>query len=142
MFKANQCMNPAQRRYVRRFMPTMAMYVVTLFACVWGINRAEPQGVLLVLLSVLPSLPILGVIVVMGLYLSEERDEFIRARLVTAMVGGIGITLAVTSVWGFLENSGVVPHFMTMLAFPLWCGSFGLVQCAMSLRDRLTGGGE
>lgn len=141
MFNTNQRLNPAQRRYIRRFMPTMAMYVVTLFACVWWMHYAEPQGALLVLLSVLPSLPILGVIVVMGLYLAEERDEFIRTRLVTAMVGGIGITLAVTSVWGFLENGGVVPHFMTMLAFPLWCGSFGLVQCAMGLRDRLAGGG-
>lgn len=142
MFNTSQRMNPAQRRYIRRFMPMIGLYVVTLFACVWWMRHAEPQGALLVLLSVLPSLPILGVIVVMGLYLSEERDEFIRARLVTAMVGGIGITLAVTSVWGFLENGGVVPHFETMLAFPLWCGSFGLVQCAMSLRDRMTGGSE
>ncbi len=142
MFNLNQRHNPAQKRYIRRFMPVMALYVVTLFACVWWMRHAEPQGALLVLLSVLPSVPILAVIVVMGMYLAEERDEFIRSRLVTAMIGGIGILLAVTSVWGFLENGGVVPHFETMLAFPLWCGSFGLVQCAMGLRDRMTGGGE
>jgi hypothetical protein len=134
--------NPAQRRYLRRFFPAMTAYVVILFACTWAAKQYDPQGPALFLLSLLPALPLLAVIAVMGLYLTEETDEFIRARLVTAMIGGIGITLAVTTVWGFLEHGGVVPHFETFLAFPLWCGSFGVVQCLLNLRDRMSGGGR
>lgn len=134
--------NPAQRRYLRRFFPAMTAYVVVLFACTWAAKTYDPQGAVLFLLSLLPALPILAVIAVMGMYLTEERDEFIRARLVTSMIGGIGITLAFTTVWGFLEQGGVVPHLATFLAFPIWCGSFGLVQCFLNLRDRVSGGGQ
>lgn len=134
--------NPAQRRYLRRFFVGMTAYAVVLFACTWADKRYDPQGAVLFLLSLLPALPLLAVLAVMGIYLAEERDEFIRARLVTSMLGGIGITLAITTVWGFLENGGVVPHFATFLAFPLWCGSFGLAQCFLNLRDRIGGGGQ
>jgi hypothetical protein len=134
--------NPAQRRYLRRFFPAMTAYVVILFACTWVAKHHDPHGAALFLLSLLPALPLLAVIAVMGMYLAEETDEFIRNRLVVSMIGGIGITLAITTVWGFLENGGVVPHFATFLAFPLWCGSFGVTQCALNLRDRLSGGGQ
>jgi hypothetical protein len=132
--------NPAQRRYLQRFFPAMIAYVAVLFGCTWANSVYHPDGAALFLLSLLPALPLIAVLVVMGLYLAEERDEFIRNRLITAMVGGIGITLAITTVWGFLEGGGQVPHFPTYLAFPLWCASFGVIQCALNLRDRFGGG--
>jgi hypothetical protein len=134
--------NPAQRRYLWRFFPCMIAYALLLIACTWAIKHTHPSGALLVLYSLLPALPLVGAIGVMGLYLVEEQDEFLRARLVTAMIGGIGVTLAVTTVWGFLENGGVVAHFPTFLAFPLWCAAFGLMQCAINLRDHYAGGGR
>lgn len=133
--------NHAQRRYLKRFMPAMGAYVVILLACTWAIKAYAPTGPALFLLSLLPSLPLVVAIGVMGLYLIEERDEFIRSRLVTAMMGGLGIMLVITTVWGFLENGGAVGHFPTFLTFPVWCGCFGLWQCAMGLRDRLAGDG-
>ncbi|RYY22911.1 MAG: hypothetical protein EOP62_21890 [Sphingomonadales bacterium] len=132
--------NPAQRRYIARFIPSMLAYVIVLFACTWAMRVYQPTGIALYVLSVLPSLPILAVLAVMGLYLREEQDEFIRFRLATAMIVGMGILLAITSVWGFLEEGAGIVHFPTFLAFPIWCGAFGLVQCYMSLRDRAAGG--
>ncbi|MBI0473959.1 hypothetical protein D9601_01090 [Sphingomonas sp. MA1305] len=137
--KRGEKMNPAQRRYLRRFFPAMGTYVVVLFTCTWLYRDLKPTGALLVLLSVLPALPIVAAILVMGAYLIEERDEFIRSRLVASMVGGLGIMLAITTVWGFLENGGAVAHFPTYLTFPLWCACFGLWQCVTGLRDRATG---
>jgi hypothetical protein len=132
--------NAAQKRYLRRFFPAMFSYVVLLMVSTWAIKHQAPGGAALFLLSLLPSLPLVAAIGVMGAYLIEERDEFIRAQLVTAMIGGLGIMLAVTTVWGFLENGGAVAHFPTYLTFPLWCGSFGLWQCLTKLRDRAAGG--
>ena len=128
--------NPAQRRYLWRFMPAMLAYMAILFACTALIRDSRPQGALLAALSVLPAVPLVAVIGIMGAYLLEERDEFIRNRLVTAMIGGLGVTLAITTVWGFLENGGAVSHFPTFLTFPLWCGSFGLCQCITKLVER------
>lgn len=134
--------SPAQRRYIRRFIPAICAYVVILMGSAWLQKIHHPEGAALFVLSLAPALPLLAVIAVMGLYLAEESDEFVRNRLVTAMIGGIGILLAVTTVWGFLEEGGLVAHFPTMLAFPLWCGAFGLVQCGLNLRDRIVGAGE
>lgn len=132
-------LNPAQRRYLRRFFPAMIMYVLVLFVCTAIIRAQQPHGALLALLSVLPALPIVAVILVMGAYVVEERDEYVRTRLVAAMVGGLGLMLAITSVWGFLENGGAVAHFPTFLTFPLWCLCFGAWQCVVGLRDRRSG---
>jgi hypothetical protein len=44
------------------------------------------------------------------------------------MLWGIGITLALATVWGFLENADLVPHLSSFLMFPLFCGAMGLAQ--------------
>lgn len=132
--------NSAQRRYIARFVPVMIAYVVVLFASTWATKEYAPQGLALYLLSVLPAVPILAVLWIMGVYLREEQDEYVRDRLAAAMLGGIGLTLAVQTVWGFLELGANVGHFPTYLSFPLWCGAYGVVHCLIGLRDR--SGGE
>jgi phosphoglycerol transferase MdoB-like AlkP superfamily enzyme len=134
----------AGRRYIRRFMPTMFAYVAVLFGCVWAIHNWKPQGPGLIVLSVLPALPIISAIVVMGLYLIEETDEFLRQRIASCMLFGTGVLLAVATVYGFLVNGGAVEvnDELFLWAFPLWCASWGLAQCVIGMRDHLAGGGE
>jgi len=134
--------NPAQRRYLLRFMPLMVSYALILIAVSGAQRHGDLAGATLGMMSVLPAIPLIGVMIVMGLYLREERDEFVRNRLVMAMLGGTGILLSATTVWGFLENNGVVGHPPTFLAFPFWCGAMGISQCAMALRDRMAGSAE
>jgi len=121
-------MSKAMRRYLARFTPLMGAYVAVLMGTLYALERFEPQGPLLWALGLAPALPLIGCIVVMGLYLTEEKDEFPRAILVESMLWGIGITLAAATAWGFLENAGAVPHFPTYLMFPLFCGAMGLAQ--------------
>ena len=135
--KAN---NAAGRRYLKRFVPTMIAYVVALFSATWALRHFEPEGPALVILSILPAIPIIAVIGVMGLYLIEEKDEYLRSRLVTAMLGGLGLMLSITSAWGFMEEAGVLPHMPAYFAFILWCAGMGLTQCALALRERMAGG--
>ncbi len=134
--------NPAQRRYLLRFMPLMVSYALILVGVSAAQRHGSITGTTLGAMSVLPAIPLVGVIIVMGLYLRDERDEFIRDRLVASMLGGTAILLSAATVWGFLENNGVVGHPPTFLAFPFWCGAMGLSQCALALRDRFAGAGE
>lgn len=127
----------AGRRYLRRFWPTMTAYVVAIFFAAWAIKTWQPTGLALVALSILPALPIIAILGVIALYLMEETDEYLRGRVVTAMVAGLGLMLAVATAWGFLEEGGVVPHVPAYWAFILWCMFWGLAQCAMSVRDRV-----
>lgn len=128
--------SPAARRYVARFIPAMLLYVVVLFGSIWTLRHLAPTGPLLWLLAVAPALPIVAAIVVMGLYLLEETDEFLRATLAQSMLWGIGVTMTVCTVWGFLENADLAPHLPLFLVFPLFCAAFGLAQPFVTRRYR------
>ncbi|MHA6717927.1 hypothetical protein ACX40Y_00625 [Sphingomonas sp. RS6] len=128
---------PAARRYVKRFIPTMIAYVVAVIGASLAVDRIEPAGVALVVLSILPALPILALLVVIGLYVREETDEYLRQRIVTAMLIGIGAVLAVASVLGFLQIYRAIGQVDVFWAFPVWCGVWGLAQCIMTWRDRV-----
>lgn len=116
------------QRYLARFLPAMFAYVVVLFGSLWIIRNLQPQGAWLWVLGVAPALPIIAAIAVMGLYLTEETDEFQRAILVQSMLWGIGVTMAVCTAWGFLENVGLIPHLPLYLVFPMFCAGMGIAQ--------------
>src|ERR1041385_8531404 len=101
----------AYRRYLWRFTPLMLAYVATVYGVSWLFDRGEaPSGWAGYALAVLPAIPIVGVIFVMGLYLVEEKDEFMRMRQVMALLAGLGVIMSVSVVWGFLEIYKHVPH--------------------------------
>lgn len=128
--------SPAVRRYLYRFFGMMGLYVAFLSAAVWVFSHQHPSGIPAYALAILPSLPIIGGIVVIGLYLAEEKDEFQRAVLVHSMIWGMGATLSFTTVWGFLENFVHVPHMDLYLVFPLFWFFVGLFTPVVKARYR------
>jgi hypothetical protein len=128
--------NPAQKRFFSRFTVAMLLYAALLIPTILAFVRYRPTGVVAYALAILPSLPILGMLVVVGLYLAEEKDEFIRNMQVQALLGGIGGTLALVSVWGFLENFTKVPRLELLLVYPAFWGFVGLSTAVVWLRNR------
>lgn len=116
----------AQRAYLRRFLPLMLLYAALLFAAVWLQKAWEPAGPLAIILAILPALPLIGVIWAMGRLVVDEKDEYQRSLTVRQILVATGFMLSVTSVWGFLENSGQVPHLPMFWAFIIWCGGLGI----------------
>ena len=115
------CMNnPAARRFMWHLAITMVLYVAFLVLALVIFIHYRPTGPLAWLLAVLPALPVIGQLAVFGLYLAEEKDEFMRNLQIQAMLWGIGATLAVTTVWGFLENFAQVPHLYLYVVYPLF----------------------
>lgn len=119
---------PVMQRYRRRLSIALMTYCVVLMGSIYLLHRVDLSGPLLWLVAAAPAAPILAVLAVMGLYLKEEPDEFERAVHVEAMLWGLGVVLAVTTVWGFLSNADVVPAPPLFLVFPLFCLSWGLSQ--------------
>jgi hypothetical protein len=116
----------AYRRYLWRFFPLMVAYVVIVYGVSWLFDRGEaPNGWLGYLLAVLPAVPIVGVIFIMGLYIVEEKDEFMRMRHVVALLSGLAIIMSVSVVWGFLEIYMHVPHLSAFWFFPGFCMAWG-----------------
>lgn len=107
--------NPAARRYLRRNLITMLLYALSLVLSISVFLRYHPTGLVAWLLAVLPALPLTGLLAIFGLYLAEEKDEFQRFIGVQSMLWGIGGTLAVTNIWGFLESFVHVRHLNPIL---------------------------
>lgn len=128
--------SPAAKRYLRRFVPTMIAYVAVIFGVSWAFNHLKPTGPLAWGLAILPGLPILTVIALMGVYLKEETDEFVRNILVESMLWGVGITMAVMTIWGFLDMYVDAPKLSSFWAFPILCMAMGIAQQFVRRRYR------
>jgi hypothetical protein len=128
--------NPARRRYIYRVLAAMALYFVFLVTDVVIFRHRHPAGVLAYALAILPALPILAVLAAFGLYLAELKDEFRRMVLVQSMLWSIGATLAVTTVWGFLESFAQVPHLELIWVYPVFCFFFTIFAQLVKLKYR------
>ena len=128
--------SPAKRRYLWRLSVSGALYALFLVLAVWAFVHHRPTGQLAWLLAVLPALAIIGQIAAFGLYLREEKDEFQVALGVQSMLWGIGGTLSVTVVWGFLENFLQLRHLDLIWIYPIFCALSGIAYGLLHLRYR------
>jgi hypothetical protein len=124
--------NPAVWRFTLRFIFLMLLYAVFGVLSTCGLLLWHPNGVLTWLLAILPAIPIGGAVVLTGWYMREEKDEFQSAVLVQSLLGGIGATLVVTTVWGFLENYAHFRRLDILMLWPLYLVfvgiSYGIVK--------------
>jgi len=112
--------NPVQRRYVIRcWIGALLVVLLTLVAAL-SFRVAHLRGPLMYPMATLPALPIIWVLIETGRYLAEEKDEFQRNVLVQCLLGGIGGTLALTTVWGNLEHFAQVPHLDLILIYAIF----------------------
>jgi hypothetical protein len=124
--------NPAQRRYLLRFSPTMASYLI-LFATADSVfRRHHPVGLAAAALALAPALAIVAGIVVVGIYIGEEQDEFQRALFIRSILWGVGVTLAFTTVQGFLELFTPIQRFPLYAVYPLMWIVVALAQGVQS----------
>src|SRR4051812_33905301 len=101
----------ATRRYLIRFAMAMSAYVLLLSFYAYYFHSFHPKGPIAYVLAVLPALAIMAQLVVIALYLEEEKDEFQRNLYIQVLLCGLGGVLAFTSVWGVLESFTHIRHF-------------------------------
>lgn len=119
------CGNRAQRRYDLRIGIAMGLYIV-LLAVEHRAMGAVATPALRYCLAALPALPVMACFVIMGAYLAEEQDEYLRARFAQQALWATGLTLAAATLWGFLEDAGL-PHLPMFWAAIAWFCALGLV---------------
>jgi hypothetical protein len=124
----------AARRYSYRLAPTMALYVLFLFITVWTFHHHHPTGFVVYLLAVLPALPLIGSLAIVGLYITEESDEFERSVLVQSMLWGFAGALAISTIWGFLEEFAKAPHISTFYVYVVFWIFMGISQPFIRMR--------
>jgi len=126
----------ASRTYNRRALIWSMSYIALLGFALTVRNTWQPQGPVLWLLALLPSLPIIYYVWALGRYLREEQDEYLRMRQIQAGMFATGCLLVVATVWGFLETFGIAPHAEGWWAVAVWAIGLGLGNAIQSLRER------
>jgi flagellar biosynthesis protein FliR len=111
---------PAARRYLARYAGAMVAYVLLLVIVPRLVSEGVPAPARW-LLAVVPALPILAVIWALGRFLVEENDEMLRAMMVEQLLWGAAVSMAVATLWGFLEAIAGAPHIRAYWVFPVYC---------------------
>ena len=118
--------NAAYRRYVRRFWPATALYVLAIALATWLIPDDAPANALTVGIALLPGLGMVGMIWAIGRLLIELDDEFLKMLEIRKALAATGVVLTVASVWGILELYTDVPHLPVFVMFPIWGGGLAV----------------
>jgi hypothetical protein len=100
----------AWKRYNIRVVWLSLLYAAFLIPAVYGFKHQLVSGAIAWVVAVLPAIPIVGIFVAIGRYLAEEQDEYVRMLLVRQTLWASGFALSCATVWGFLDNFGLVGH--------------------------------
>ncbi|MGC1107527.1 MAG: hypothetical protein WA876_13405 [Candidatus Acidiferrales bacterium] len=99
----------------------MSLYFVLFAVISWLFDRHPMHGPGAYALAVSPALPLIGAIIILGRYIREETDEFKRAVFVEALLWAIGLTMVLTTAWGFIEMFIPGMHVPILWVFPVFC---------------------
>jgi uncharacterized membrane protein YcfT len=128
--------NQASRRYNKRYLIATPLYLILLFLATHILRHDHPSRPLAIVIAILPSIPLVAMIAIGGLYLKEEKDEFQRSIFQQSLLWSIGFVLAVTSIWGLLEMIAGVPHLPIFYVFPAFCVFFAICSPLLKRRYR------
>ncbi len=115
-----QPMRPAIRRYMMRFTVAMGGYVVFLPLAITYWQQQAPSGPVAWLVALAPAIPVVFAVRALALLLKEEDDDYWKARHMFAHTWATNATLALATIYGFLDMFGLVPDVDLWAVFPLW----------------------
>ena len=121
-------------RYNWRVIWLSLLYGAFLLPAVYGFKHQLIPHSFAYVVAILPALPIVGLFLATGRYLVEEQDEYVRMLRVREMLWAMGFTLSCATIWGFLDNFGLVGHVDAYWIVVLWY--FG--QAIGAIANRLT----
>jgi hypothetical protein len=113
------------RRYLKRLGSSMVIYVVSLFAATYLISRNLVEGPIVWIMALMPGIAVVGAFYSIAMLIVEQKDEFIRMLTVRQTLIGTAIALSISTVWGFLENFGLVAHVDSYWVAVIWFLGFG-----------------
>lgn len=115
----------------------MAAYLVLRYISTWTVHHLHPSRPIIWLLALIPTLAVVKLLHVVALYIQEQKDEYLRAQLVRAILVGITATLAVNSfsdlLRAFDHGRGLPPFTL----FSICWAVTGLAQGIQSHRNRV-----
>lgn len=124
------------RRYLRKFLPAMAAYVVMVVVSIMALKElAEPLW-LRGMIAVLPVLPLAVAIHAFIVFLREVDEMQQRIELESLAVATAAVSL-ITLTAGFLQSAGVIAirgSVALLWVFPMLCMTYGIAKAVLYRR--------
>ncbi|MEO8455036.1 MAG: hypothetical protein ABI454_07740 [Sphingomicrobium sp.] len=117
---------PAWKRYNWRVIWLSLLYAAFLLPAVYGFKHQLVPTAFKYIVAVLPALPIIGIFAAIGRYLVEEQDEYVRMLMVRQTLWASGFTVSAATIWGFLDNFGLVGHLDGYWVAVAWFFGLGI----------------
>lgn len=130
----------AKKRYQKDVWRWMALYGVLLLSSAWFVKHDGSERWFRYFWSVLPAIPVVGVLARMGRYLREETDEYQRWLVMQSILVGTGVLLGAVVVNDFLRSFAGSAGLPPFAEFILFCAGMGVTQQVQRMRNR--GGDE
>lgn len=121
--------SPAQRLYNRRVLWLSIAYTGLLFTAVYLLKNQLVSGPLAYAVGILPALAVSGFFWLLGRYLIDEQDEYLRMLMVRQLLIATGIALTATTIWGFLEGFKLLPHIVGYVWTIVWLAALAAGAC-------------
>jgi hypothetical protein len=119
------------RRFLFRIGSSVVVFGLAIKVGRYLTTNGLVDGPLVWLLALIPGLAMLGMFYAYGMLIIEQKDEFLRMLIIRQVLIGTGIALSVATVWGFLEEYGLVAHiypYYVGIAWILGVGFGGFVN--------------
>jgi hypothetical protein len=116
----------AWKRYNWRVIWLSLLYVAFLLPAVYGFKHQLVPHSVGYAIAILPALPIIGIFIALGRYLVEEQDEYVRVLMVRQTLWASGFTVSLATIWGFLDNFGLVGHIDGYWIVVVWYFGLGI----------------
>ncbi len=123
---------PAGRRYTVRFLSAMAIYAAIFFAA-RPFEAHYASTPLRIAIALGLALSVMGVIAAIGRYLVEEADEYQRMMQAQAVIWATGITLSVSTLWGYLAVMRLAPDLPSVDVFVVFNAGWLLITAVRKL---------
>ena len=114
------------KKYFTRAFLFMGAYVAVNAAAITGaFDGMKPPGTWG--FSLVVAAPVIGHIWSYLVWM-RDSDEFVRTLTAKRFIVATGVTLAIASIWGFMELYAKAPHVSAAMVYPLLWASFGVVS--------------
>lgn len=132
----NRQLSRLQRRSIQLFGANLALTAVLLLNARYVSEHSHPSVMLVYVLAIFPAIPVIGVIWVVGRYLAQENDEFVRLMVVQALLWGLGITFVADTFIGGLYIVPSIYRLIPPLNLDLFAVSAGVTLRVQMWRNR------
>lgn len=121
----------SNRRFLFRLGASLAVLGLSVAGARHLIGQQLTGGPVVWAVALAPGLAMVGIFYAYGMLIIEQKDEFIRMLVLRQFIMATGIALTFATVWGFLEEFGLVEHIFSYYVAVAWIVGFafgGLVN--------------